>query len=143
MDRIPNFDNIDAIYLRSGWDPGNKYSVLKDWGTTGWIYDNTVITDALDTWEDFIAAAHGSGERQGVGPRHARRPHRHLLLGERHRLDHQDPADLDACEAFIVDEFASHIKAFDSYPGINLTSGNYVLSQVWNGDARQGLLVGR
>ena len=52
----------------------------------------------------------------------------------------EDPADLDACEAFIVDEFASHIKAFDSYPGINLTSGNYILSQVWNGDARQGLL---
>ena len=27
-----------------------------------------------------------------------------------------DPADLDACEAFIVDELASHLKAFDSYP---------------------------
>ncbi len=44
---------------------------------------------------------------------------------------------------FIVNKLAPHIKAFDSYPGINLTQGNYVLSQVWNGDARQGLLVGR
>jgi spermidine/putrescine transport system substrate-binding protein len=51
-----------------------------------------------------------------------------------------DAADLDACEAFIVGELAPHVKAFDSYPGINLTSGNYVLSHVWNGDARQGLL---
>ena len=43
----------------------------------------------------------------------------------------------------MVNEFAKHIKAFDSYPGINLTQGNYVLSQVWNGDARQGLLPSR
>ena len=42
---------------------------------------------------------------------------RHLLLGQRHPWTTEDPADLDACEAFIVDEFASHIKAFDSYPG--------------------------
>ena len=28
----------------------------------------------------------------------------------------EDPADLDACEAFLVDEFAQHIKGFDSYP---------------------------
>ncbi len=47
--------------------------------------------------------------------------------------------DLDACEKFAVEQFAQHIKAFDSYPGINLTQGNYALSEVWNGDARQGL----
>ena len=40
----------------------------------------------------------------------------------------------------MVNQFAKHIKAFDSYPGVNLTQGNYALSQVWNGDARQGLL---
>ena len=30
----------------------------------------------------------GSGERAGVGARHPRQPHRSLLLGQRHRLDH-------------------------------------------------------
>ena len=68
---------------------------------------------------------------------------RHLLLGQRHRLDHGEDGRLDACEKFLVNEFAPHIKAFDSYPGINLTQGNYALSQVWNGDARQGLLRSR
>ena len=52
-----------------------------------------------------------------------------------------DEADLDAAEDFLVNEFAPHIKAFDSYPGIALTEGNYALSQVWNGDARQGLVA--
>jgi spermidine/putrescine transport system substrate-binding protein len=51
-----------------------------------------------------------------------------------------DPADLSACEEFMVNEFAQHIKAFDSYPGINLAQGNYALSMAWNGDARQGLV---
>ena len=80
------------------------------------------------------------GERADERPRHAARPRRHLLLGQRDRLDDGGPGELDACEEFLVNEFASHIKAFDSYPGINLTAGNYALSQVWNGDARQGLL---
>ena len=51
----------------------------------------------------------------------------------------EDPAELDAAEDFVVNQFAPHIKAFDSYPGIALAQGNYALSQVWNGDARQGL----
>ena len=41
-----------------------------------------------------------------------------LLLGERDRLGTtEDTADHDACEDFMVNEFAPHIKAFDSYPG--------------------------
>ena len=44
----------------------------------------------------------------------------------------------DACEEFIVNEFAPHIKAFDSYPG-SAYPGQLRVSQVWNGDARQGL----
>ncbi len=28
-------------YTHQPWDPGNKYSVCKDWGSTGWIYDTT------------------------------------------------------------------------------------------------------
>jgi spermidine/putrescine transport system substrate-binding protein len=39
LDLIPNFENVDEIYRDQPWDPGNKYSVCKDWGSTGWIYD--------------------------------------------------------------------------------------------------------
>ena len=45
-------------------------------------------------------------------------------------------ADLDACEKFLVDEFATHIKAFDSYPSDKVAEGAYALSMIWNGDAR-------
>ena len=139
-DRLANFGNIDPIYLGQEWDPGNDYTVPKDWGSTGWIYDKSVLTEPLATWQDFIDAAMGPasgqtsvldtpGELTGI-----------YFWANGINWTTTDPADLDACEAFIVDEFAGHLKAFDSYPGINLTSGNYILSQVWNGDARQGLL---
>jgi spermidine/putrescine transport system substrate-binding protein len=48
-----------------------------------------------------------------------------------------DKTQLDACEAFLVDKFASHIKAFDSYPSTKMAEGAYALSMYWNGDARQ------
>jgi spermidine/putrescine transport system substrate-binding protein len=45
--------------------------------------------------------------------------------------------DLDAAEKFLVDEFASNIKAFDSYPSNKIAEGAYAISMAWNGDARQ------
>jgi spermidine/putrescine transport system substrate-binding protein len=140
LELIPNFQNLDEIYRGQAWDLENKYSICKNWGTTGWIYDNTAITEPINTWADFIAAAQGvaSGNVSVLGTA----PNLCGIYFWANGIPWttEDPADLDACEAFTVDEFASHIKAFDSYPGINLTSGNYILSQVWNGDARQGLL---
>ena len=54
-----NVGNLDPIYLKQTWDPDNKYTVPKDWGSTGWIYDNSVITTPLETWNDFLDAATG------------------------------------------------------------------------------------
>jgi spermidine/putrescine transport system substrate-binding protein len=48
--------------------------------------------------------------------------------------------DLDAAEKFLVEEFAPHIKAFDSYPSTAIAEGAYVLSAAWNGDARQAYI---
>ncbi len=45
----------------------------KDWGSTGWIYDNSVLTTPLATWQDFIDAALGpaSGQTSVLGQRPA------------------------------------------------------------------------
>ncbi|RPI06508.1 MAG: extracellular solute-binding protein, partial [Actinobacteria bacterium] len=50
-DRLANFGNIDPIYLGQEWDPGNDYTVPKDWGSTCWIYDSSVLTEPLATWQ--------------------------------------------------------------------------------------------
>jgi spermidine/putrescine transport system substrate-binding protein len=49
----------------------------------------------------------------------------------------EDAADLDACEEYLVNTIAPHIKAFDSYPSTALAEGAYDLAMAWNGDARQ------
>ena len=140
LSRITNFKNLDPAYTDQSWDPGNKYSICKDWGSTGWIYDKTIVTREIKTWADFIDVAmnEASGNTSvldapvdvcGI-----------YFWANGIPWTTTDPAQLSACEDFMVNEFAQHIKAFDSYPGINLTQGNYALSQAWNGDARQGLL---
>ncbi len=140
LGRIPNFTNLDAPYVNQVFDPGNKYSVCKNWGTTGWVYDTTVVSTDIQTWDDFIKVAQteASGQVSVIDTP----PNLAGIYFWAKGIDWntERAADLDACEEFLVNEFAQHIKAFDSYPGINLTQGNYALSQVWNGDARQGLL---
>jgi spermidine/putrescine transport system substrate-binding protein len=140
LSRITNFKNLDPAYTNQSWDPGNKYSICKDWGSTGWIYDKTIVQREIKTWADFIDVAmnEASGNTSvldapvdvcGI-----------YFWANGIDWTTTDPAQLSACEDFMVNQFAQHIKAFDSYPGINLTQGNYALSQAWNGDARQGLL---
>jgi spermidine/putrescine transport system substrate-binding protein len=137
--KIPNLANVDPLYLSRAWDPTNDYSICKDWGTTGWIYDKTVITDPITTWADFNKAAMtvAAGQTSVLDTA----VNFGALYFHANGIDWttEKAEDLDAAEAFLVDELAKNIKAFDSYPGVNLPSGNYVLSHVWNGDARQGL----
>ena len=141
LSRIPNFSNIDPIYTNQSWDPGNKYSVCKDWGSTGWIYDTSIVKTEIKTWADFIKVTQteASGQTSLLDtPTEGVCGIYFWANGIPWTTEKKE--DLDACEKFAVDEFAQHIKAFDSYPGINLTQGNYALSEVWNGDARQGLI---
>lgn len=140
LSKITNFKNLDVAYTNQTWDPGNKYSVCKNWGSTGWIYDKTVVTREITSWADFIDVA--MNEASGKTSILDTAPNLCGMYFWANGIDWNttDEADLGACEDFLVNEFASHIKAFDSYPGINLTQGNYALSMVWNGDARQGLL---
>jgi spermidine/putrescine transport system substrate-binding protein len=139
LSKIPNFANIEAVYTNQPWDPGNKHSVCKDWGSTGWIVDKDQISTPIATWQDFIDVAmnEASGNMSVLDAPNELAG----LYFWANGIDWttEDPADLDAYEAFMVNDLAPHIKAFDSYPGIGLTQGNYALSQVWNGDARQGL----
>ena len=56
-DLIPNLEHMDPAFLGEAWDPDNNYSICKAWGTTGFVYDKTVITRELTTWADFLDAA--------------------------------------------------------------------------------------
>jgi spermidine/putrescine transport system substrate-binding protein len=138
--KLPNITNIDPLYLGQAWDPGNEYSVCKDWGTTGWFYDKTKVKANLATWSDFITAC----QTEASGNCSVLDTPANLcgMYFWANGIDWntEKKADLDACESFLVDKFAKHIKAFDSYPSDKLAQGAYTLSMMWNGDARQAYI---
>ena len=47
---IPNLSNIDPRFLDLSFDPGNKYSVPYMWCTVGILYNKTMVTDPVDSW---------------------------------------------------------------------------------------------
>lgn len=52
-DNIPNMANIGADYLGWGFDPDNTYSVPYMWGTTGIIYNTTMVEEPPTAWADL------------------------------------------------------------------------------------------
>ncbi|HEY6652339.1 MAG TPA: spermidine/putrescine ABC transporter substrate-binding protein [Actinomycetota bacterium] len=137
LSKIPNFKNLETVFTNQPWDPGNKHSVCKDWGTVGWIVDKSQISRPINTWNDFIDVAmnEASGNFSLLDAQNE-------VMGVyfwANGIDWTttDQADLDAYEAWTL-QMAPHVKKFESYPGYQFASGNYALSHVWNGDARQG-----
>ena len=137
---LPNISNVDPLYLAQDWDPTNDYSVCKDWGSTGYFYDSTKISRELTTWQDFIDTCVGEASGQCSVLDTASTFSGIWFWANGIDWNTEVAADLDACEEFIVNEFAQHIKAFDSYPSTKLAEGAYMISQAWNGDARQAYL---
>lgn len=140
-DLLPNLANMDPAYLGRAWDPENEYSVCKAWGTTGYVYDKTVITRELTTWNDFFDAAQNEASgKTSMSDDPAGIIGSYFWAND---LDWNttDPALLEDARAFLVEKIAPHISAFDSYPGTGaIPQATQVLLQAWNGDARLGLM---
>lgn len=141
LELIPNIQYTDPAFLGRDWDPENEYSICKAWGTTGYVYDKTVITRELTTWQDFFDAAQNEASgRTSVLDDPAELTGMYFWANG---IDWTttDPADLDAAEDFLVNTLAPHVAAFDSYPGgAAIPQGTHTLMQAWNGDARIGIL---
>src|SRR5918999_767497 len=55
--RIPNLNNVEDQFLNLAFDPGNRYSVPKDYGTTGFGYRSKFVKEDMTSWEDFYRLA--------------------------------------------------------------------------------------
>jgi len=49
-DNVPNASNIADTFKDPPYDPGNKYCVPYQWGTTGIGYDVDIFEEAPDSW---------------------------------------------------------------------------------------------
>lgn len=141
-DLIPNIEHMDPAFLDREWDPGNKYSICKAWGTAGFVYDVTKIDRELTTWNDFIDCAQNEASGSTTVLDDPMDVTGIYYWANEIDWNTTDEKHLDDCENFIVNELAPHISAFDSYPGSGgaITQGSAALIQAWNGDARMGIL---
>src|ERR687895_2338786 len=55
--KIPNLNNVEDQFLNLAFDPGNRYSVPKDYGTTGFGYRAKFVKEEMTSWEDFYRLA--------------------------------------------------------------------------------------
>jgi len=141
LDLIPNFKNLDPAFVGRAWDPDNEYSICKDWGTTGFVYDKTVITRELTTWGDFLDAAQNEASGKTSMLDDASELTGAYFWANGIPWTTTDEGDLDAAEDFLVNTLAPHIEAFDSYPGGGaIQQASHVLMQAYNGDVRLALM---
>jgi len=58
--QLSNFKNLDPRLINRDYDPGNKYSVPYQWGTTALIYDKTKVPSEPKSWIDLWNPAYES-----------------------------------------------------------------------------------
>ena len=132
--QLPNLEHLDSRFGR-GWahDPESFVSVIKDWGTTGFMYRTDRFTQPLTSWADFWSMAEtvsgcvtvldSPGEVIGAA-----------LKMRGHSYNAASPDELaDAREDLL--KLKPHLLAFETNYKPLFASGEAWLALGWNGDA--------
>ena len=116
------------------YDPQDKFSVPKDWGTTGFIYRSDMVKEKPITWKRLLRPREGPVLGQG------HRTRRHpgvvgstlVMLG--YSYNSEDEGEIEEAKKELID-LKPHLLAITSteYKQM-LTSGKAVMSLGWNGD---------
>lgn len=51
FNNIPNYKNIDDNFKKQSYDKNNKYSVPYMWGTFGILYNKTMVSNPVESWD--------------------------------------------------------------------------------------------
>jgi spermidine/putrescine transport system substrate-binding protein len=133
-DRLPNLKNLNPRF-RAGrpHDPESRISVIKDWGTTGFMYREDRVSESPQSWGDFWALApqyagaitvlDSPGEVIGAA-----------LKMRGHSYNATDQAALGQARSDLL-MLKPHLRAFETNYRPLLSSGEACLALGWNGDA--------
>ncbi len=58
VSKLANFKNLDTRFTNRDYDPGNKYTIPYQWGTTGLVYDKTLVPTPPKSWADLWNTAY-------------------------------------------------------------------------------------
>ncbi len=135
--RVP-FSNINPQLLNKSFDPGNRYSVPKDYGYNVAIWDPSVVTKPITSWMDFIDTIKGEASgKTSYGIDYDTIATGLWALG--YSMNDTNKSHLqDACN--LMKTTAPHVKAFNGFNVTGMTSGEIALMACDQSVARQVLL---
>ncbi|MBC8334564.1 MAG: spermidine/putrescine ABC transporter substrate-binding protein [Anaerolineales bacterium] len=131
---IPNFANIAPTFINPSYDPGNRYCIPYQWGTTGIGYNIKATGKELTSWADVFDPAYAGRVSFIEEPREAFAAIL-LLLG--HSPNSTNQIELDEATAFLKSN-ADHIATYAPDTGQDLLdAGEVDIAHEYNGDIFQ------
>jgi spermidine/putrescine transport system substrate-binding protein len=132
--RIPNTQYISPPFDKGRpHDPDNQWSVPKNWGTFGIMWNTDQVPDEFTSWADlWRLASKYSGKIVLVDSAPEVFGAALKLLG--YSYNSTDPKEIDAALEKLV-ELKPHVRSFESNQGGMFVTGEAVLGMGWNGDA--------
>ncbi len=132
--RLTNLRHIERRFRKDrAYDPGSRVSVIKDWGTTGFMYRSDIVTGNPRSWADFWKLAEDYSGRVTVLDSPTEVIGAALKL-RGHPFYSTAPADLESARIDLL-RLRPHLLAFETNCKPLLASGDACLSLGWNGDA--------
>ena len=132
--QLPNLEHLDSrFYLGRAHDPESHVSVIKDWGTTGFMYRTDMIYEMPESWADFWRLAEKMSGRVTV----LDSPGEVIGAALKMRGHSYNAASSEQLAGARQDLLAlkPHLLAFETNYRPLLASGKACLSLGWNGDA--------
>jgi spermidine/putrescine transport system substrate-binding protein len=139
--QLPNFnrDDWNDRFMDQAFDPGNQYSIPKNWGTTGIAYRSSRVTEDVSTWEQFFDLAGTTYEGRALIVDHQISSFGSAAVAMGYSLNTIDPTEMAEVEAMLT-ALKPKLFAISSDVQPPLRALDTWLSIAWTGD---GVQVGR
>jgi len=132
--QLSNFEHLEPRFNHGrAHDPESRVSIIKDWGTTGFMYRTDMIFETLESWADFwemaekvsgcVTVLDSPGEVIGAA-----------LKMHGYSYNASSPDELARARDDLL-KLKLHLLAFETNYKPLLASGKAYLSLGWNGDA--------
>jgi spermidine/putrescine transport system substrate-binding protein len=136
--KLPDFVPADwnARFMDQAFDPGNKVSIPKNWGTTGIAYRSSQVTEDITSWAQFFEVAGTTYEGKALIVDHQISSFGSAAVAMGYSLNTIDPTEMAAVEAMLT-ELKPKLFAISSDVQPPLRALDTWLSIAWTGDGVQ------
>lgn len=131
---LPNIEHIDTRFrLGRPHDPETRFSIIKDWGTTGFMYRTDMVAESPQSWAEFWALSEKYSGRVTV----LDSPGEVIGAALKMRGQSYNASSSDALAEARNDLLflKSHLLTFETNYRPLLASSDACMSLGWNGDA--------